>query len=186
MSRNLSSVLLSSILSILLGGQALAVNECQKAHAHNKRLGAEIIDTRVQSAVAWVIRASAFRSPVFLCDLRVPYINATVSHVRSFYAVGLTKTLIERTTDMELRAIIGQELAHVALGHRRITFELTHHRTANLEIAADGLAARWCGKEAMLGVLVKLREDAERIDSDLLRTRATTELDARITALRSP
>ena len=71
------------------------------------------------------------------------------------------------------------------LGHRRIAFELTHHRTAHLERAADELAARWCGKEAMLSVLIKLRDDAARLNSAPFRIQATGELDERIKALQS-
>lgn len=171
-------------LLVATGGAGFAAERCERAISHNNRLGAELTDARVLSAAASVIETSEFKPKVVFCELHMPYINATVDNLEHFYAIGLTKTLIERTTDAELRAIIAHELAHVVLGHRTPIFEVTRHRKTKYEKAADELATRWSGQEPMISVLKKLLDDVTRLQSAMLRDRATAELEARIKALQ--
>ncbi len=80
-------------------------------------------------------------------------------------------------------AVLGHKLAHILLGHRAVNFELTHHRAAEYERAADALSARWFGKAPMRSLLEKLRVDANRLPNGSLRHRAFVELNERISAL---
>jgi Zn-dependent protease with chaperone function len=163
------------------GWLRLRMYQRSRAAASPKRVGVEITNPRVVTALKETIQVSGFKPPVVICELHMPYVNATVDNFGHFYSVAITRMLIERSTDAELRAILGHEIAHIKLGHREPRFELTSHRAPETEQAADELSVRWFGKEALLGVLKKLRADAERLHS--LRQRATAELDARIKAL---
>ena len=184
MARRLLRCVSGLALVFIFGVQLLAAERCEEASAHNKRLGVEITDPRVVNATAAAIEASGLKTPIVLCELHMPYINATVDHAGRFYLIGLTKTLIQRTTDAELRAIIGHEIAHIVLGHRSPMLELTHHRTAKSEQKADELAAHWFGKEPMVSVLNKLRDDAARLEPARLREQANEEIGARVKALQ--
>lgn len=165
------------------GWLRLRMYQRSRAAASPKRVGVEITNPRVVTALKETIQVSGFKPPVVICELHMPYVNATVDNFGHFYSVAITRMLIERSTDAELRAILGHEIAHIKLGHREPRFELTSHRAPETEQAADELSVRWFGKEAMLGVLKKLRADAERLHDASLRQRATAELDARIKAL---
>ena len=114
----------------------------------------------------------------------MPYLSATVENLGSYYYVGVTRMLVERSTDAELRAALGHEIAHIVLGHRTPRFELTHNRTAQYEQDADALSARWFGKAAMRSVLEKLHADARRLPKASHRRQAIIELNARINALQ--
>ena len=184
MARRLLSDVSGLALVLIFSVQLLAAERCQQASVHNKRLGVEITDPRVISATVAVVEASDLKTPIVLCELHIPYINATVDHAGRFYLIALTKTLIQRTTDAELRAIIGHEIAHIVLGHRSPMLELTHHRTAKSEQKADELAAHWFGKEPMVSVLNKLRDDAARLEPARLREQANEEIGARVKALQ--
>jgi Zn-dependent protease with chaperone function len=183
MARRLLRSVLGLALVLIFSVQLLADERCQQASAHNKHLGVEITDPRVVSATVAVVEASGLKAPIVLCELHMPYINATVDHAGGFYLIGLTKTLIQRTTDAELRAVIGHEIAHIVLGHRG-PVELTHQRTAKSEENADELAARWFGKEPMVSVLHKLRDDAAHLQPARLREQADAELEVRVKALQ--
>ena len=184
MARRLLSSVSGLALVLIFSVQLLAAERCQQASVHNKRLGVEITDPRVISATVAVIEASGLKAPIVLCELHMHYINATIDHAGRFYLIGLTKTLIQHTTDAELRAIIGHEIAHIVLGHRNPMLELTHHRTAKSEQKADELAAHWFGKEPMVSVLNKLRDDAARLEPARLREQANEEIGARVKALQ--
>ncbi len=170
-------------LSAIPSAYAAPADACQEARAQDKRVGAEITDTRMLAAMAAVVEASDFRSRVVTCEINMSYVNATAERVKDYYYVGVTKSLVERFTDAELRAALGHELAHIVLGHRRIGFELTHHRTARYEREADGLSARWLGKAPMRSVLEKLRTDAEKLPAPR-RRQAIAEINARVDALQ--
>lgn len=163
---------------------AVLADHCQKARAHDNRVGTEITNPRVTNALAAVVEASGFRHHVVVCELSMPYVNATVGRAGSYYYVGITRLLLEDFTDAELHAVLGHEIAHFVLGHRAPGFELAHHRTARYEEAADALSARWFDKAAMQSVLKKLRVDARALPDALLRDRAIMEIDARINALQ--
>ncbi len=163
---------------------AAPADRCQYARAHDKSMGTEITDPRVTNALTAVIATSGFRQPVVVCEISMPYLNATVGRLGKYYYVGLTKLVLEEFTDVELRAVLGHEMAHLVLGHRDPRFELTNRRATRYEQAADALSARWVDKEAMQSVLRKLRVDASMLPDAATRTRATIEIDARIKALQ--
>lgn len=159
-------------------------DRCQNARAHDKSMGAEITDPRVTNALTAVVETSGFRHPVVVCEISMPYLNATVGRLGRHYYVGLTKMVLEEFTDAELRAVLGHEMAHLVLGHRDAGFELANRRTTRFEKAADALSARWVDKGAMQSVLQKLRVNASILPDAALRNRATIEIDARIKALQ--
>jgi len=163
---------------------AAPADACQEARARDKRLGAEVTDPRVLEALTAVVDVSGFRPHVVACEVSMPYLSATVENLGSYYYVGVTRMLVERSTDAELRAALGHEIAHIVLGHRTPRFELTHNRTAQYEQDADALSARWFGKAAMRSVLEKLRADARRLPKASHRRQAIIELNARINALQ--
>ena len=166
-----------------VGARGVPADHCQNARAHDKQVGAEITDSRVATALAAVLETSGFRRNVVVCEISVPHLNATVARLGGSYYVGITKAVLENFTDAELRAVLGHELAHIVLGHRNRGFELTNHRAARFEEAADALSAQWLDKAAMQSVLRKLRVDATTLPNASMRDRATTEIDARIKAL---
>jgi predicted Zn-dependent protease len=159
---------------------------CASVTAPSRASGvdAETTDPRVLAALKAVIVVSGFRTRVTVCELSLPYLNATVENFGSYYSIGVTKMLIKQSTNVELRAVLGHEIAHIVLGHRIARFELRHRRTARDEEAADALSARWFGKAAMLSVLKKVRADAKKLSQVALKRQAIIELDARINALR--
>jgi len=173
---------LSAMLSFC--ADAAPADRCQKARAHDKRMGTEITDPRVTNAMTAVIEASGFRHHVVVCEISMPYINATVERLGTYYYVGVTRLLLEDFTDSELHAVLGHEIAHFVLGHRAPGFELANHRAARHEEAADALSVRWFDKAAMQSVLEKLRIDARALPNASLRDRAIMEIDARINALQ--
>lgn len=162
---------------------AAPADRCQNARAYDKSMGTEITDPRVTNALAAVVRTSGFRHPVVVCEISVPYLNATVGRLGRRYYVGLTKLALEEFTDAELQAVLGHEMAHLILGHRDPGFELTSHRAARYEEAADALSARWVDKGAMQSVLRKLRVNASMLPDAAQRNRAAIEIEARIKAL---
>ena len=163
---------------------ALPADACAEVRAHDSSVGAEITDPRVLAALHDAITVSGLGARVVPCWLTVPFFNATVDDVGSYYYVGVTKALAAAASDAELRAVLGHEMAHIALGHRTTRFELTHHRSAGFEEGADALAAQWFGADAMLSVLVKLRDDAGKLPDAVERRLAIRELNARIHALQ--
>jgi hypothetical protein len=156
------------------------------ARARDKRKKCEVTDPRVLAAFRAVINMSGLRTHVVVFELSLPYLNATAENFGSYYTVGITRMLVKRSTNAELRAVLGHEIAHIILGHRTARFELRHRRSAKYEKAADALSAHWFGKAAMLGVLKKVRADAIKLPQAALRRKAIIELDARINALREP
>jgi Zn-dependent protease with chaperone function len=120
---------------------AAPADACQEARAHDKRLGVEVTDPRVLKALAAVVEVSGFRPRVVACEVSMPYLSATVENLGNYYYVGVTRMLVERFTDAELRVALGHEIAHIVLGHRTLRFELTHNRTAQYEQDADALSA---------------------------------------------
>jgi Zn-dependent protease with chaperone function len=171
-------------LCVITNADAAPTDACQEARVRDKRVGAEITDPRVLAAVAAVVEVSGFRPRVVMCEVSMPYVTATVENLGSYYYVGVTRMLVERSTDAELRAALAHELAHIVLGHRISGFELTHRRTAQYEQDADALSARWFGKAPMRSLLEKLRADAKRLPRASQRRGAMIELDARIHALQ--
>jgi Zn-dependent protease with chaperone function len=174
-------------LALTAGSPAQAAapaDVCQQFRAHDTGVGAEIKDERVLAALKDTIAVSGVGGPIVPCWLTMPYFNATVDDVGSSYYVGLTRTLVAEASDAELRAVLGHEVAHLVLGHRTARFELTHHRTAGFEEAADALSAQWFGAEGMLSVLMKLRTDAMKLPSATERRLAAAEIDKRIHALQ--
>lgn len=163
---------------------AAAADQCQKARAHDRRVGGEIADPRVTNALTAVVEASGFRHHVVVCEISTPYLNATVEFFGTYYYIGITRSLLEDFTDAELQAVLGHEIAHLVLGHRAPGFELTNSRAARYEQAADALSARWFDKAAMQSVLKKLRVNAGALPDASLRQRAVMEIDARINALQ--
>ena len=163
---------------------AAPADPCQKARAHDKRVGTEITDPRVTNALTAVVEASGFQHDVVVCEISMPYLNATVGRLGSYYYVGVTRLVLEDFTDAELHAVLGHEIAHFVLGHRAPGFELTNHRAARYEEAADALSARWFDKAAMQSVLKKLRVDTRALPNASMRDRAIMEIDARIIALQ--
>jgi len=163
---------------------AAPVDRCQNARAHDKNMGTEITDPRVITALTVVVATSGFRHPVVVCEISMPYLNATVGRLGKQYYMGLTKLVLEEFSDVELRAVLGHEMAHLVLGHRDPGFELANRRTTRFEKAADALSARWVDKGAMQSVLQKLRVNASILPDAALRNRATIEIDARIKALQ--
>ena len=97
---------------------AAPADVCQEARARDKRLGAEVTDPRVLEALTAVVDVSGFRPHVVACEVSMPYLSATVENLGSYYYVGVTRMLVERSTDAELRAALGHEIAHIVLGHR--------------------------------------------------------------------
>jgi predicted Zn-dependent protease len=163
---------------------AAAADPCREARARDKRVGTEITDPRVTNAMMDVVEASGFRHRVVVCEISMPYANATVGNLGSHYYIGVTRALLDDFTDAELRAVLGHEIAHIVLGHRAPGFELTNYRAARHEEAADTLSARWFDKEAIRKVLWKLRVDARTLPNASQRQRAIKEIDARIEALQ--
>lgn len=163
---------------------AAPADHCQYARARDKHAGTEITDPRVTNALTAVVEASGFRHYVVVCEISMPTLNATVGRLGKYYYIGLTRSVLEDFTDAELKAVLGHELAHFALGHRDPRFELNNRRAARFEKAADALSARWFDKTAMQSVLRKLRVDAMTLPSASMRDRALTEIDARIKALQ--
>jgi Zn-dependent protease with chaperone function len=146
-------------------------------------MGTEIVDPRVTNALTAVVKTSGFNHPVVVCEISMPYLNATVQRLGRRYSIGLTKLALEEFTDAELQAVLGHEMAHLVLGHRDPGFELTSYRAIRYEKAADALSARWVDKEAMQSVLRKLRVNASMLPDAAQRNRATLEIEARIKAL---
>ena len=142
------------------------------------------VDARVRDALKSVIGASGVRARVTVHALAMPYLNAAVENKAGGYDIGVTKMLVKNATDAELRAVLGHEVAHILLGHRRPRFELMHKRTTKDEGDADALAARWFGKGPMRSILGKIRVDAMRLPQPSLRRRAIMELDERRRRLR--
>jgi hypothetical protein len=104
---------------------AARADACQEARVHDKRVGAEVTDPRVLRAITAVVEVSGFRPHVVACEVSMPYLSATVGNLGSYYYVGVTRMLVARSTDAELRAALGHEIAHIVLGHRTLRFELT-------------------------------------------------------------
>jgi len=169
-------------LAALAGGPAKA-DTCAEARAHQGYVGAELTDPRVLQALADISRASNL-APVAACELNMPFFNATAENLGGHYYIALTARVLAQSTDAELRAVIGHEMAHIALGQRAAGFELMHHRTIKYEEEADALSARWFGKEGMVSVLTKLKADALRLPTPAQRRMAAAEIDARIKALQ--
>lgn len=159
-------------------------DSCEDARHRYARIGPEITDFRVLTAANAAIQASGFQGHVVTCVLLMPYVNATVEKIGSSYYVSITKSLIERLGDAELRAVLGHEMAHIVLGHRAPAFELTHHRVAKYEQQADALSAEWFGRPAMRSVIEQLRLDALRLPIARQRRQALAELDARLKSLQ--
>jgi hypothetical protein len=171
-------------LYFALIARAAPQDACEEARAQDKRVVAEVTDSRVLTAVAAAVEVSGFQQHVVTCEISVPYLSATVEKLEDYYYVGVTKMLVEHTTDAELRAALGHEIAHIVLGHRTSSFELTHIRTAKYEQEADALSALWFGKAGMRSLLKKLRVDAMRLPKPSQRRLATAEIDARIKMLQ--
>jgi Zn-dependent protease with chaperone function len=163
---------------------AKPTDACQEARAQDKRVVAEVTDPRVLTAVAAAVEVSGFQQHVVACEISIPYLSATVEKLENYYYVGVTKMLVEYSTDAELRAAVGHEIAHIVLGHRTSSFELTHIRTAKYEQEADALSALWFGKAGMRSLLIKLRVDAMRLPKPSQRRHAIAEIAARIKALQ--
>jgi Zn-dependent protease with chaperone function len=159
---------------------------CREAHAHDNRVGAEIVEPRVVNAAREAVRRSRIGSEVVVCRLELPYLTATVEYLDNSYYVAVSRILIAHFNDAELRAVFGHEMAHIVLGHRATGFELRHLRTAEYEQAADALSASWFGTRGMASVLRKLRTDALKLPEPAERRQATLELNARIQALGEP
>lgn len=181
-----SATMIGFVLCALpgVGARAAPADHCQYPRAHDKRVGTEITDPRVTNALAAVVAASGLRRDVVICEISMPNLNATVGRLGRHYYVGVTRSVLEDFTDAELQAVFGHEIAHVVLGHREPGFELTNHRGARFEKAADALSARWLDKAAMQSVLRKLRVDARALPDASMRDRAIMEIDARIKALQ--
>jgi len=163
---------------------AAAADTCAEARAHNHYVGAEITDPRVTQALADIVKASGIEPEVEACTLHMPYFNAIAENLGGHYYIGISPRVLAQSTDAELRAVIGHEMGHIALGQRVAGFELTHHRTIKYEEQADALSARWFGKEGMISVLKKLKADAQYLPDAAQRRMATAEIDARIKALQ--
>ncbi len=88
---------------------AAPVDRCQNARAHDKSMGTEITDPRVTNALTAVVETSGFRHPVVVCEIYMPYLNATVGRLGKHYYVGLTKSVLEEFTDAELHAVLGMK-----------------------------------------------------------------------------
>ena len=184
MSRMLRSAIAALALCTTLPARAaVPADACAEVRTHDSSVGAEITDPRVLAALHDAITVSGLGVRVVPCWLTTPLFNATVDDLGSFYYVGVTRSLAAAASDAELRAVLGHEVAHIALGHRTTRFELTHHRTAGFEEGADALAAQWFGANAMLSVLMKLRTDAAKLPDAAERRLAIREIDARIHAL---
>lgn len=144
----------------------------------------EVSDVRLVTALAAVLSVTHFRRRTVACEISMPYLNATIEDVGGYYRLGVTRMLVRRFNNVELRAVIGHEIAHVVLGDRVVGFKMRHRRTAHDEENADAMAARWFGKAAMRAVLKKVRTDAQKLPQPLLKRQAVFELDARINALQ--
>jgi len=177
-----SAALAALALAAPAGGAAPA-DICAEARTHQKHVGAEITDPRVQQALADIAKASNL-APVAACELKMPYFNAIAENLGGSFYIALTPQVMAQSSAAELRAVIGHEMAHIALGQRAAGFELTHHRTIKYEEEADALSARWFGAEGMISVLTKLKTDAARLPNEAQRRLAIRELDARIKALQ--
>jgi Peptidase family M48 len=162
---------------------AASAGKCEEAQKRYHQLGPELADLRVQKAVNATIQASGFQADVVACELLMPYVTATVEKVGSSYYIGITHSLLEHFTDEEIQAVLGHEIAHIVLGHRAPTFELTHHRAIKYEKEADALSAQWFGQRGMRSVIEVLRLDARRLPKASQRRRALAELNARLKAL---
>jgi len=160
-------------------------DRCEEARARDPRIGSELTDARVVNAATAAISKSRIEAPVVVCELLLPVLTATVENLGTSYYVGITRILVERFSDPELRAVLGHEMAHIVLGHRAGRYELTHHRSAAHERAADALSAKWFGKAPMRSVVLKLQADARMLPTAEQRRRAIAELKARQNALES-
>ncbi len=170
--------------SLISSAYAEPADACKSARSHERRIGAEYNDPRVTQATKDVLEVSGFAGKVVVCKLLLPYFSATVENFRGSFYVAVSEILVDRFTDAELRAVLGHELAHVVLGHRAPSFELTHYRSAEYEKAADALSAQWLGKADMRNVLEKLRVDAMRLPHPAQRRQAVAEISARLEALQ--
>ena len=182
--RRILAAAVLALAATLPARAAPTADACAEVRTHDAGVGAEITDPRVLAALHDAITVSGLGARVVPCWLTMPFFNATVDDVGSYYYVGVTKALVAATSDAELRAVLGHEMAHLALGHRTARFELTHHRSAGFEEAADALSAQWFGADAMLSVLMKLRTDAAKLPDAAERRLAIRELNARIHALQ--
>jgi hypothetical protein len=162
---------------------AASAGKCEQAQKQYRQLGLELADPRVQKAVSAAIQASGFQADVVACELLMPYVTATVEKVGSTYYIGITRLLLGHFTDKQIQAVLGHEIAHIVLGHRAPTFELTHHRAIKYEKEADALSAQWFGKRDMRSVIEVLRLDARMLPKASQRRRALAELNARLKAL---
>jgi Zn-dependent protease with chaperone function len=184
--RHMSQMLCSAALAALALAAALPANAaapanaCAEARAQDPTVGAAITDPRVLAALHDAYTCSGLGTPVVPCWLNMPFVNATVDDVGSFYYVAVTRALVAEMTDIELRAVLGHEIAHIVLGHRTARFELTHHRSAAFEATADALSALWFGNDAMLSVLTKLRADAAKLPDAAQRRVAIRQIDERV------
>ena len=182
-------LLLITAAGLLLGvapsAYAVSRDACREARLHDNRIGREITNPRVLEAARDALQMSGLETRLVVCELSIPVLTATVENLGASYYVGITKVLIESFSDAELRAVLGHEIAHIVLGHRAPSFELTHSRATEYEQAADGLSAKWFGKPAMSSVLRKLRADTRRLPKASQRRQSVVELNARIKALGS-
>jgi len=183
MTRLLCTAAVAALALTALAGGA-AADTCAEARAENRYVGHEITDPRVTQALADIVKASGLEPNVVACELKMPYFNAIAENLGGHYYIGISPRVLAQSTDAELRAVIGHEMGHIALGQRVAGFELTHHRTIKYEEQADALSARWFGKEGMISVLTKLKADAQHLPSETRRRLATAEIDARIKALQ--
>lgn len=172
-------------LLALTSAYGASSDRCEEARIRDRRIGGEVTNARVTEAANAAIVKSRIGAPVVVCELSLPLLTATVENLGASYYVGITRPLVDRFSVSELRAVLGHEMAHVVLGHRAQTFELTHSRSAVFERAADALSAKWFGKAAMRRVILKLRVDARKLPRTAQRRQAIRELRARMNALIS-
>ena len=171
------------LLGVTPSAYAVSRDACREARLHDHRIGGEITNPRVLEAARDALQRSGLEARLVVCELSIPLLTATVENLGTSYYIGITKVLVESFSDAELRAVLGHEMAHIVLGHRAPSFQLTHSRAAEYEQAADGLSANWFGKPAMLSVLRKLRADTRKLPKASQRRQSVVELNARIRAL---
>jgi predicted Zn-dependent protease len=113
---------------------AAPADRCQNARAHEKSMGTEITDARVTNALTAVVETSGFRHPVVVCEISMPYLNATVGRLGRHYYVGLTKMVLEEFTDA---AVLGHEMAHLVLVDKGAMRSVLQKLRVNASILPD-------------------------------------------------
>ncbi len=113
-------------------------------------------DPRARYAFDQAMAKSGLQKRVILCRLKLARNNAAALRLSdSLEMVVLGGSFAPHFGDLGLLGLLGHEVAHIALGHTRITWSTTFVEQLRVEKSADELSADWFGPRAMQEALLK-------------------------------